>query len=140
MSIKPSKVQERGIQTSVQSAKNKVQHRFIYPVSKVQKRCRSFYNNWSTSAGGVQSQDICIIRYGCLTSNLSPLWAVSGKLPCLVSAKNLKGCLLSQGSEKFPRLARSLSEHSVQAVDPADAVFHAWRWQLNDGSLLLLLQ
>ena len=78
VSIKPSKVQERGIQTSVQNAKYNVQHRFICPVSKVQKRCRSFYNNWSTSAGGVQSQDICIIRYGYLISNLSPLWAVYG--------------------------------------------------------------
>ena len=78
VSIKPSKVQERGIQTSVQNAKYNVQHRFISPVSKVQKRCRSFYNNWSTSAGGVQSQDICIIRYGYLISNLSPLWAVYG--------------------------------------------------------------
>ena len=79
VSIKPSKVQERGIQTSVQNAKYNVQHRFISPVSKVQKRCRSIYNNWSTNAGGFSNHDISYeshTRY--LISNLSPLWAVYG--------------------------------------------------------------
>ncbi len=141
MSIKLSKVQERGIQTSVQSAKYKVQHRFIYPVNKVHySPIKTVFLTGARVLEAFKARTYCIIRYGCWISSLSPLWAVSGRLPCLVSAKNLKGCLPFQENEQSPRQVQSQFERSVQAVDPADAAFHAWRWQLNDGSLLLLLQ
>lgn len=103
VSYKQSKVQERGIQTSVQSAKYNVHRRFIYPVSKVQKRCRSFYNNWSTSAGGVQSRDICM---SLILDTCSLLFLLSGQFqagcPAFYLPKILKNVCSFQEAGSFP--------------------------------------
>lgn len=141
MSIKLSKVQERGIQTSVQSAKYKVQHRFIYPVNKVHySPIKTVFLTGARVLEAFKARTYCIIRYGCPISSLSPLWAVSGRLPCLVSAKNLKGCLPFLRSEQFLLLVQFLFERSVQAVDPASAASHACCQQPYDESLQFLLQ